>query len=93
MSETEQAMREHVLLFGPRVFYEDLYAMFRLELPDEAGVPELARDAKVFAAAHERVALARLRCGGNAIRVEVLLLSTGNTDEPADTWILYGWPI
>ena len=85
-------MRAHVLLFDPRVFYEDLYAMLRLELPDEAGVPELARDAEVFAAAHERVAFARLRRGRDAIRVEVFLLSAGNTDEPADAMLLHGWP-
>ena len=80
----EATRRVHILLFGPSVFYEDLYAMLRLELPDEAGVPELACDAEVFAAAHECVALACLRRGGDAIRVEVFLLSTGNTDEPAD---------
>ena len=83
MSETEPAMRAHVLLFGPRVFYEDLYAMLRLELPDEAGVPELARDAEVFAAAHERVALARLGRGRDPVRVEVLLLAARGGDESA----------
>ena len=74
-------MRAHVLLFGPRVFYEDLYAMLCLELPDEAGVPELARDAEVFAAAHQSVAFARFRGGRDAIRVEVLLLATCDTDQ------------
>ena len=59
-----------------------LDAVLRLELADEARVPELARDAEVLAAAHERVALARLSRGGDAVGLKVLLLSAGNTDEP-----------
>ena len=78
MSETELAMRAHVLLFGPRVFYEDLYAMLRLELPDEARVPELTRDSEVLAALHQRVALRGFCCGRDTALVEVLLLATSD---------------
>jgi hypothetical protein len=58
--------------------------MLRLELADEARVPQLARDAQVLAAAHERVALRGLRRGRDAARVEVLLLAARDRDEPAE---------
>lgn len=71
------------LLFGRDVLRKDLDAVLGLELADEARVPQLACDAEVFAAAHERVALARLGCGRDTRRVKVLLLPTGDGDESA----------
>ena len=65
------------------MFCVDFDRVRGLELADEARVPELARDAEVLAAAHERVALARLGRGRDPVRVEVLLLAARGGDESA----------
>ncbi len=81
MSDTTTNVPWNVLLFSPGILREDVHAVLRLELTNEAGIPELTSDAEVLTAAHERVALARLSRGGNTVRVEVLLLSSGDTNE------------
>lgn len=55
--------------------------MLCLELADEARVPELACYAEVLAAPHERIALACLGRGGDAVRVEVFLFTARDGDE------------
>jgi hypothetical protein len=51
------------------------------EATDESGIPELRGDSQIFAAAHERVGLAALGRGGNAVGIEVLLFAAGEGDE------------
>lgn len=51
------------------------------ESTNEPGIPELGGDSQVFAAAHERVRLAALGRGGDAVGVEVLLFAAGEGDE------------
>lgn len=70
------------LLLGRYVLSEDFHAVLRLELADEARIPELARYAEVLAAKHQSIALARLRRGWNAVGIEVFLFSASNCNEP-----------
>lgn len=60
---------------------EDLDGVLRLELADEAWVPELGCNTEVFAAAHEGVALDSLCRSRDTVRVKVLLLAAGNTNQ------------
>ena len=60
---------------------KDFNAVLFLERADKAWIPQLACDAKVFAASHEGVALAGLGCSWDTRRVKVLLLSTSNAYE------------
>lgn len=83
MSDRMKDMRGDVLFLRPDVLREDLNAVLRLELADETGIPQFAGDTEVLAAAHERVALACLSRGGDAIGVKVLLLSSGNANKSA----------
>jgi hypothetical protein len=53
------------------------------EAANEPGIPELRSNSQVFAAAHQRVGLAALGRGGDAVRVEVLLFAAGEGDETA----------
>lgn len=82
MSDEMKDVRSDVLFLGPDVLCEDLDAVLRLELTDEARIPKLTGDSEVLTAAHEGVALARLSRGGDAVRVEVLLLSSGDANKP-----------
>lgn len=52
-----------------------LLARFPHETADEAGIPQLTRDAQVLTAAHQGVGFASLRRGWDAVRVEVLLFA------------------
>ena len=71
----------YVLLLGGHVFCEHFDAIFCFELANEARVPQLTRDAEVLAAAHQRIALARLSRSGDARRVKVLLLPARDRDQ------------
>lgn len=59
--------------------------MRSLERADEAWIPELGGNAKVLAAAHERIAFGALGRGGDAVGVKVVLLPAGNGDQPPET--------
>lgn len=48
---------------------------------DEAGIPQLAGDAEVFAAAHQGVGFAAFGGGGDAVRGEVVHFAAGDGDE------------
>ena len=74
-----------LLLLCPGVLNEDLYAVLGLEFANEARVPELARNTKVLATAHEGVALARFGSGRDAIGIEVFLFTACNSDQPTQT--------
>jgi hypothetical protein len=50
-------------------------------LSNESRVPEFRSNAQILAAAHKSIRLAAFGCGGNAIGVKVLLLSTCYRDE------------
>jgi hypothetical protein len=51
------------------------------ESTNEPGIPKLGGNSQVFAAAHQRVGLAALGRGGDAVGVEVLLFAAGEGDE------------
>jgi hypothetical protein len=51
------------------------------EPANESRIPELRSNSQIFTAAHERVRLAALGRGGDAVRVEVLLFAAGEGDE------------
>lgn len=74
----------HVVLsppFSSDVLHHHLAYVSLHEATDEPGIPELGGDSQVFAAAHERVGLAALSRGGDAVGIEVLLFATGEGDE------------
>jgi hypothetical protein len=48
---------------------------------DESRIPEFRSNAQIFAAAHKGIGLATFGCGGDAIGVKVLLLSTCYRDK------------
>ena len=62
---------------GCDVLHHHLAHVSLHEATDESGIPELGGDSQVFAAAHERVGLAALGRGGDAVGVEVLLFAAG----------------
>jgi hypothetical protein len=64
------------------VLHKHFFGMRRLELADPARIPQLARNAQVLAAAHQRVRLAALGRRRDAVRVEVVLLAAGDRDQP-----------
>jgi len=51
------------------------------ELADPARIPQLAGDAEVLAAPHERVRAAPLGGGGDAVGGEVVLFAAGDGDQ------------
>jgi len=63
------------------MLHPNLLTLVRHELADEAGIPQLRRDAQILAAAHQRVGLAALGGGGDALGVEVLLFAAGDGDK------------
>lgn len=74
----------HVVLPPPLssdVLHHHLAHVSLHEATDEPGIPELGGNSQIFAAAHERVGLAALGRGGDAIGVEVLLFAAGEGDE------------
>jgi hypothetical protein len=76
----------HVVLSPPLgcdVLHHHLAHVSLHEPTDEPGIPELGGDSQVFAAAHERVGLAALGRGRDAVGIEVLLFATGEGDEAA----------
>ena len=68
-------------LLRQRMLHHQLPRMLFHEPPYVPGVPELASDAEVFAAAHEGVGFAAFGCGGDAVGVEVALFAAGDGDE------------
>lgn len=48
---------------------------------DESRVPEFRSNTQILAAAHKSIGFAALGCGGNAIGVKVLLLTTSYRDK------------
>ena len=74
----------HVVLSPPLgcdVLHHHLAHVSLHESTDEPGIPKLRGNAKVLAAAHERVGLASLGCGRDAVGIEVLLLAASERDE------------
>jgi len=74
----------HVVLSPPLgcdVLHHHLAHVGLHEATDESGIPELGGNSQIFAAAHERVGLAALGRGGDAVGVEVLLFAAGERDE------------
>ena len=74
----------HVVLSPPLgcdVLHHHLAHVGLHESANEPGIPELGGDSQIFAAAHERIRLAALGRGGDAVGVEVLLFATGEGDE------------
>ena len=74
----------HVVLSPPLgcdVLHHHLAHVSLHEATDESGIPELGGNSQIFAAAHERVGLAALGRGGDAVGVEVLLFAAGERDE------------
>ena len=69
------------LLLGARMLHPHLLRHLGRKLADEARVPELRSDTQVFTASHQGVGFAAFGCGGDAVRVEVLLLAAGYGDE------------
>ena len=69
------------LLLG-HVLHPDLLRHVPGKCPDEPRVPELRRNAQVFTASHEGVGFAAFGSGGDAVRVEVLLLAAGCRHKP-----------
>ena len=59
----------------------DLLRVRSDEGPDEARIPQLAGDAEVFAAAHQRVGFAAFGRGGDAFGAEVVHFAAGDGDE------------
>ena len=83
----------HVVLSPPLgcdVLHHHLAHMSLHESADEPGIPELGGDSQVFAAAHERVGLAALGRGGDAVGVEVLLFAAGEGDEAVESQLASG---
>ena len=66
------------LLLRRDMLHPDLLCHLIRELPDEARVPEVGGDAKVFAGAHQGVGLAAFGGGRDAVGVEVLLFAAGD---------------
>lgn len=64
------------------MLHKHLARVLRLELPDPAWVPQLARNAQILAAAHQRVGATSLRCGGDAVGGKVVLFTAGDGNEP-----------
>jgi hypothetical protein len=60
----------------------DLLNAFLDEVQNKPWVPEFAGDAKVLATPHESIGLAAFGSCGNALGGEVILLATGDGDEP-----------
>lgn len=60
-----------------------LDAVGGFELAYEAGIPKLRRDAKIFAAAHQRVRLCTFRGSCDAVWIKIFLLSTSSGYESA----------
>ncbi len=75
------AHRNLLLLLRHRMLHPHLLRMLRHVLPYVAWIPQLRRHAQVLAAAHQRVGLAPLGGGGDAVRVEVVLFAAGDGDE------------
>lgn len=69
------------LLLRALVLDPHLPRQFGRELADEPRIPELARNAQIFAAAHECVRLAALSGGWDAVGIKVLLFAAGDGDE------------
>ena len=63
------------LLLSRNMLDPHLLCEFTVELADKPRIPQFARDAQVFAAAHQGVRLAPLGRSRDAIRVEILLFS------------------
>ena len=85
MSQWEWSKRNgynDALLLGGEMLCKHLYAMLGFEFTNESRVPQLAGDAQVFATPHQRIAFARLGSRGNARRIEVLLFSSRDRDQP-----------
>jgi len=57
------------------VLHDHLLPLLRKKAAYEPWVPQLASDAQVLAAAHQRVGFAAFSCRGDAVGVEVLLFA------------------
>lgn len=68
-------------LLRHNIFDPHLLRFFFHELSDISWVPKLGRDTQVFAAAHQRVGFAAFGGGWDAGGIEVLLFTSGDTDE------------
>jgi hypothetical protein len=62
---------------GRDVFHHQLTHVSLHEAANEPGIPEFRSNPQIFATAHQRVGLAALSRGGDAVRVKVLLFSAG----------------
>lgn len=69
------------LLLGAHMLHPYFLCHLVRELPDEAWVPEFRSNTQVFTASHQGVGFAAFGRSGNTVRVEVLLLATGNGNE------------
>jgi hypothetical protein len=63
------------------MFYPHLPRQLGAKFTYKPRVPEFARDAQIFAAAHQGVGFAAFGRSGDAVWVEVLLLTAGYRDK------------
>ena len=77
-------------LLRRNMLHHTLPPHLRDEALNKPRIPEFARDAEVFAAAHQGVGFAALGRGWDAAGVEVLLFAAGYGDEARRQWVLVG---
>lgn len=68
-------------LLGTNMLHKRLTSVLRLVLANPAGIPELARNTQVLAAADEGVGATAFRSGGNALRGEIILFAAGDRNQ------------
>ena len=74
------------LLLVHNVLHKYLTCVLCLVLPDPTGIPQLARNTQILAAAYKRVGATPLRGRGDAVGREVVLFTARDRDEP----LVYG---
>lgn len=69
------------LLLGDNMLDKHLARVLGLELADPPRIPQLAGNAQVLAAPHQRVGLAPFRRCRDAVGAEIVLFAAGDGDE------------